>query len=86
MVTGHSDQSSQYRSHDWKNLLNANNHQASVSRRGNSHENAVAQDFFQILPCQRVKRHIYAIRNDTRTVILEYFTMVYNKQAMTQFQ
>jgi putative transposase len=37
-VTVHTDQGSQYTSHDWQKFLEAHNLQASLSRRGNCHE------------------------------------------------
>ncbi|MCH3011658.1 DDE-type integrase/transposase/recombinase, partial [Listeria monocytogenes] len=37
----HSDQGSQYSSSDWRSFLKANNLAASMSRRGNCHDNAV---------------------------------------------
>ncbi len=42
-VTVHSDQGSQYTSHDWQNFLKVHGLQASMSRRGNCHDNAVAE-------------------------------------------
>lgn len=41
-VMVHSDQGSQYSSSDWRRFLKANNLVASMSRRGNCHDNAVA--------------------------------------------
>ena len=40
-----SDQGSQYRSSDWRSLLKANRLVGSMSRRGNCHNNAVAEIF-----------------------------------------
>ena len=80
MVTVHSDQGSQYTSHDWQNFLKANNLQASMSRRGNCHDNAVAESFFQLLKRERIKRHIYSTRDDARSEIVEYIEMFYNSK------
>ena len=44
-VMVHSDQGSQYSSSDWCSFLKANNLVASMSRRGNCHDNAVAESF-----------------------------------------
>lgn len=41
-VVIHSDQGSQYASHEWLTFLAAHNLQCSMSRRGNCHDNAVA--------------------------------------------
>lgn len=48
-VMVHSDQRSQYSSHDWQDFLKARRLQPSMSRRGNCHDNAVAESFFQLL-------------------------------------
>jgi Transposase and inactivated derivatives len=41
-----SDQGSQYNSSDWRSFLKVNNLVVSMSRRGNGHDNAVAESFF----------------------------------------
>jgi len=46
-VTLHSDQGRQYTSHERQAFLKNNNLQASMTRRGNCHDNAVAESFFQ---------------------------------------
>jgi putative transposase len=84
-VTVHSDQGSQYTSHDWQNLLEAHRLQASMSRRGNCHDNAVVESFFQLLKRERIKRHIYSIRNDARSDIVDYIEMFYNSQRRHSF-
>lgn len=48
-VVVHSDQGSQYTSHDWSTFLKAHGLEGSMSRRGNCHDNAVAESFFQLL-------------------------------------
>lgn len=77
-VTVHSDQGSQYTSHDWQMFLKDNNLQASMSRRGNCHDNAVAESFFQLLKRERIKRHIYATRDEAREDVVDYIEMFYN--------
>jgi transposase InsO family protein len=37
-----------------------------MSRRGNCHDNAVAESFFQLLKRERIKRKTYATRADAR--------------------
>jgi putative transposase len=39
-VTVHSDQGSQYTSHDWQSFLNSHRLEESMSRRGKCHDNA----------------------------------------------
>ncbi len=76
---------SQHTSHDWQNFLKANNLQASMSRRGNCHDNAVAESFFQLLKREQIKRHIYSTRDDARTDIVEYIEMFYNSKRRHSF-
>lgn len=77
-VLVHSDQGSQYTSHDWSSFLKQHGLEGSMSRRGNCHDNAVAESFFQLLKRERVKRKIYSAREDARTDIFEYIGMFYN--------
>ena len=77
-VIVHSDQGSQYTSHDWQSFLKAHNLEGSMSRRGNCHDNAVAESFFQLLKRERVKRKIYKNREDARSDIFEYIELFYN--------
>lgn len=84
-VTVHTDQGSQYTSHDWQDFLSDHNLQASISRRGNCHDNAVAESFFQLLKRERIKRHIYATRSDARTDIVDYIEMFYNNKRRHGF-
>jgi putative transposase len=77
-VMVHSDQGSQYTSYDWQDFLKAHNLKGGMSRRGNCHDNAVAKSFFQLLKRERVKRKIYATREDARRDIFDYIEMFYN--------
>jgi len=76
----HSDQGSQYTSYDWHNFLKANNLEASMSRRGNCHDNAVAESFFQLLKRERIKRKVYLTRELARQDIFDYIEMFYNSK------
>ncbi|MEH8248536.1 IS3 family transposase, partial [Aeromonas veronii] len=50
----------------------------SMSRRGNCHDNAVAESFFQLLKRERIKRRIYATRDEARSDVFDYIEMFYN--------
>jgi putative transposase len=78
IVTVHSDQGVQYTSHDWQHFLQANGLKASMSRRGNCHDNAVAESFFQLLKRERIKRHVFTTREQARSEIFDYIEMFYN--------
>ncbi|MBB5509239.1 transposase InsO family protein [Paraburkholderia sp. JPY681] len=54
-----SDQGSQFTSDDWQSFLKAHHMVPSMSRRGNCHDNAVAESFVSALKKERIKRHIY---------------------------
>lgn len=77
-VMVHSDQGSQYTSHDWSHFLKFHNLEASMSRRGNCHDNAVVESFFQLLKRERIKRKIYKNRDEARQDIFDYIEMFYN--------
>ncbi|WP_343177530.1 IS3 family transposase [Pseudomonas sp. 4810-S13] len=81
----HSDQGSQYSSSDWRSFLKANNLVASMSRRGNCHDNAVAESFFQLLKRERIKRKIYTTRQDARGDVFDYIEMFYNPKRRHGF-
>jgi putative transposase len=81
----HSDQGSQYTSHDWQSFLQEHGLQASMSRRGNCHDNAVAESFFQLLKRERIKRHIYSSRDDARADVVDYIEMFYNSKRRHGF-
>ena len=79
-VTVHSDQGSQYTSHDWQSFLKTHGLEGSMSRRGNCHDNAVAESFFQLLKRERIRRQTYATRDAPRSDIFDYIEMFYNSK------
>ena len=74
----HSDQGSQYTGHEWQSFIKAHKLVCSMSRRGNCHDNAVAESFFQLLKRERVKRKIYNTRDQARADIFNYIELFYN--------
>jgi putative transposase len=76
----HSDQGSQFTSIDWTSFLKQHNLEHSMSRRGNCHDNAVAESFFNLLKRERVRRKTYKTREDARQDIFDYIEMFYNPQ------
>ena len=79
-VVVHSDQGSQYTSHDWQDFLKAHNLEGSMSRRGNCHVNAVAESFFQLLKRERIKKIIYRTREEARSDVFNYIELFYNSR------
>lgn len=77
-VTVHSDQGSQFTSREWQTFLRQHDLEPSMSRRGNCHDNAVAESFFQLLKRERIRRKTYPTRDDARRDVFEYIELFYN--------
>lgn len=52
-----------------------------MSRRGNCHDNAVAESFFQSLKRERIKKRVYGTREEARMDIFDYIGMFYNSRG-----
>ena len=74
----HSDQGSQFTSIDWAAFLKQHNLEHSMSRRGNCHDNAVAESFFNLLKRERIRRRVYKTRADARGDVFDYIKFFYN--------
>jgi putative transposase len=74
----HSDQGSQFTGYEWQAFLKQHNLEASMSRRGNCYDNAVAESFFHLLKTERIRRKTYASREMARQDIFDYIEMFYN--------
>ncbi len=77
-VMVHSDQGSQFTSTEWQLFLGKHNLDASMSRRGNCYDNAVAESFFQLLKRERIRRRTYLTRDVARQDVFDYIEMFYN--------
>lgn len=51
-----------------------------MSRRGNCHDNAVAESLFQLLKRERIKKKIYVTREEARNDIFDYIEIFYNSK------
>lgn len=51
-----------------------------MSRRGNCHDNAAAESFFQLLKRERIKKNIYGARKEARSDIFDYIEIFYNSK------
>ena len=49
-----------------------------MSRRGNCHDNAVAESFFQLLKRERIRRKIYLSRDAAHSEVFDYIETLYN--------
>lgn len=77
-VLVHSDQGVPYTCSDWTRFLRDRNLGASMSRRENCHDNAMAESFFSLLKTERIKRKIYPTRNEARADIFNYIELFAN--------
>ena len=68
----------QYSSHDWQAFLKAHGLVASMSRRGNCYDNAVAESFILLLKRERIRRKTYLDREEARRDVFNYSEMFYN--------
>jgi len=77
-VRVHSDQGSQYGSADYLAFMRENNLEPSMSRRGNCHDNAVAESLFATFKKRVIQRKIYATREEAKGEIFNFIEMFYN--------
>lgn len=77
-VLVHSDQGSQYGSADYLSFMKEHNLKPSMSRRGNCHDNAVAESFFATLKKRVTRKKIYSTRDEAKTEIFNFIEMFYN--------
>ncbi len=78
-VLVHSDQGSQYASSDYLAFMKAHNLAPSMSRRGNCHDNAVAESFIATFKKKVGKRKIYSTREEAKGEMLNFIEMFYNR-------
>ena len=79
-VLFHSDQGVQYSSDTFRHVLNKHNIIASMSRRGNCHDNAVTERFFRSLKSERVNYRQYKTRDEAMKDIADYIEPFYNQR------
>lgn len=83
-VIVHSDQGSQFSSHDWQSFLKTHNLIHSMSRRGNCYDNAVAESFFSNLKNELVHHCDFPTRDQARAAIFDYIELYYNRKRLHQ--
>ena len=76
----HSDRGSQYASSAYRAELAAHGMQASMSRKGNCYDNAVAESFFSTLEFELVMTADWRTRAEARTAVFEYIETWYNRK------
>ena len=78
----HSDRGSQYCSHDFKELINKNECNQSMSSTGNCYDNAVTESFFHTLKTELVYHEKYETRDQARRSIFKYIEIFYNRNRI----
>ena len=76
----HTDRGVQYAAAEYRELLAAHQITASMSRRANCYDNAVAESFFATLRWELLSRHHWPTHDAVRTAIFEYIEVWYNRQ------
>jgi transposase InsO family protein len=79
-LISHSDRGSQYASDSHRALLNDHGIRASMSKKGDCWDNAVAESFFHTLKVELVHHCDYETRDDAKASIFEYIEVFYNRQ------
>ena len=78
----HSDRGSQYCSRSFKELLNTNCYQQSMSSTGNCYDNAITESFFATLKTELVYDKRFRTRNEARRNIFKYIEIIYNRNRI----
>ena len=73
----HTDRGSQYASYEHKDLLKRHGIIQSMSRKGNCHDNAVAESFFHTLKTELIHHEIYHTKEQAKRSIFEYIEVFY---------
>ena len=76
----HSDRGSQYACADYQAVLKAHGMIASMSRKGNCWDNAVAESFFATLELELIMNATWDTRDDARRAIFRYIETWYNRE------
>ena len=76
----HSDRGSQYACHDYQKQLNYYGMAASMSRKGNCWDNAVAESFFHTLKTQLVHHTRFSSVEVTERILFRYIEIYYNQR------
>ena len=76
----HSDRGAQYACGPYRDLLDVHGLRASMSRRGNCWDNAVAESFFATLEWELIDRRNWRTRDDARHAIFAYIETWYNRR------
>ena len=80
----HSDQGRQYSRAAYQAVPQRHRIIASMSRRGNCYDNALAESFFSSLKNELIHHSTFRTRHEARTAIFESIEVFYNRQRRHQ--
>jgi putative transposase len=80
----HTDQGVLYSAYDYRERMRLHGVVASMSRRGDCYDNAVAESFFSNLKNELVHHCDFASREAARAAIFDYIEVFYNRQRRHQ--
>ena len=80
----HSDQGSQYASHEYQKQLKAYGMVCSMSRKGNCWDNSVMERFFGSLKRERTDHYIYDTREKVEADVIDYI-LFYNNHRLHSY-
>jgi len=74
----HSDQGSQYASHDYQAMLRKYGTKTSMSRKGNCYDNACIESFHSIIKKELIFHEKYETKEQAKASVFEYIECFYN--------
>lgn len=80
----HTDQGTVYGSASYRAVLAKHALLPSMSRRGNCHDNAVAESFFSSLKNEITHERMFTTRDEAKSVISDYIEVYYNRMRLHQ--
>jgi transposase InsO family protein len=78
----HTDRGSTYAADTYRSRLTSQQALASMSRKGNCYDNAVAESFFSTLKTELLADQRYRSSDQTRSAVFEYIEGFYNRQRI----
>lgn len=78
----HSDQGSQYGSHDYQDFLNRHDFVQSMSRRGNCWDNACIESFFRLLKVEELNEYNFKNIEEVKYIVFCYIDYFYNRKRV----
>ena len=78
----HTDRGSQYTCADYQDELSSQGFKASMSRRGDCYDNAVAESFFSTLKAELKNYGHYETRRQAQSELFDYLEVFYNRHRL----